>query len=353
MRSRCLVLVLLAACDGEIVGGGGPPDGAPPAPDAESLPDAEPPPPDASIEPTTLAETGLYADFASETLAPGVVEYTVNHELWADGATKRRFVLLPDGAQVDTTDMDFWSLPAGTKLWKEFTSGGTRVETRLLWKQGETNDDWFTMSYAWNEAGSEALASEEGAEDALGTEHDIPRATACKTCHQRQPGFALGFSALQLDHDEGEVNLAALVEQKRLSDPPEVTGVPVFPLPGEAVDQAALGYLHGNCGPCHNEFSDVLDRSSVIWHLDSDSLASVDETTIFQTAVGQPPDIVLEPTTSIIEPGDRDASAAFVRMSQRDPKEDSVVPMPPLATEQPDTEGGVAAVGAWIDSLDQ
>ena len=34
-------------------------------------------------------------------------------------------------------------------------------------------------------------------------------------------------------------------------------------------------------------------------------------------------------------------------MSQRDPLEDSLIPMPPLATEEVDFEGGLAAVSAW------
>jgi hypothetical protein len=356
MRRGCTLLtVLLAACSGQINGGAvdsGPPDAAP-------EPDAPPPdsaPADASFDPQSLEETGLYADFASETLAPGVVEYTVNYELWADGATKRRFVQLPEGATIDTTDMNFWSLPNGTKLWKEFSRDGVRVETRLLWKQGPTDEDWFTMSFAWNEENDEALAAELGQEDALGTPHDIPRATDCKTCHDRQPGFALGFAALQLDHAEGDMNLAALIADERLSAPPAGTKAPIFPLPGDPeLDQPALGYLHGNCGPCHNPNSDVfVDRTQIVWHLDVDSLATVGETTIFQSTVGVAPELPIgDEFTAVIEPGDADASAALERMSVRDPKEDSQVPMPPLATEQPDTEGGVALVRAWIESLEQ
>ncbi len=92
------------------------------------------------------------------------------------------------------------------------------------------------------------------------------------------------------------------------------------------------------------------------WHLDVDSLATVEETTICRTAVGVKPQIPLfgtpEPITSIIEPGNREASAAFYRMNLRDPAEDSIVPMPPLFDRaSSDTEGGVAALGAWIDLL--
>lgn len=302
----------------------------------------------------TLAETGLYSDPASETLVPGVVQYEVNYELWADGATKRRFVFLPPGATIDTSDMNFWHLPQGTKLWKEFTRDGVRVETRLIWKQGPTDEDWFVMSYEWNAEGTEATAAEFGVENALGTLQDIPRATDCPTCHKRQPGFALGFSALQLDHDRGDMNLPALIQQGRLSAPPAGSTAPVFPLPGDPVDQAALGYLHGNCGVCHNQYSDVQDTTTLIWHLDVESLATVGDTTIFTHAVGVAPQVFLNQApelTAVIQPGSRENSAAFYRMSRRDPLEDSKVPMPPLATEKVDEDGGLAALGAWIDSL--
>jgi hypothetical protein len=354
MRRAVAVLLVLVSCGGDDGsdspdgGGGGPADAAPVA-------DAAPLLPDASLEPMTLAETGLYSDPATETLAPGVFEYEVNYDLWADGATKRRFVYLPAGAAIDSSDMDFWHLPEGTRLWKEFTRDGVRIETRILWKQGPTEDDWYTMSFAWDDTGTEAVAAPIGVENALGTDQDIPSSTDCKTCHDRQPGFALGFGALQLDHDDGDVSLAALVQQGRLSNPPAGSSAPIFPLPGGAVEQAALGYLHGNCGPCHNPSSDVQDRTDLVWHLETDALGTVEETSIFVHAVGVAPQIPLfgtpEPITSIIEPGNRDASSAFHRMNLRDPAEDSVVPMPPLSTEVPDLEGGVAAVGAWIDLL--
>ncbi len=346
---------MLAACGGDdgtdspdAGGGGGPADAA-------AVADAAPPLPDASLDPMTLAETGLYADPASETLAPGVLEYEVNFDLWADGASKRRFVYLPAGETIDTSDMDFWHLPEGTRLWKEFTRDGKRIETRLLWKQGPTEDDWYVMSYAWNDAGTDAEAAPVGVEDALGTEQDVPSATDCQTCHKRQPGFALGFGALQLDHADSQVTLAVLAAQGTLSNPPAGSSAPIFPLPGGQVEQAALGYLHGNCGPCHNETSDVQDRTDLVWHLDSDSLDTVEQTTIFINAVGVKPQIPLfgtpTPITSIIEPGNREASSAYHRMNLRDPAEDSVVPMPPLSTELPDVDGGVAALGAWIDLL--
>jgi hypothetical protein len=67
-----------------------------------------------------------------------------------------------------------WEFPPGTRLWKEFSVNGRRVETRLI----ERLDDgeWRFAAYAWNEAGREAtLAPAEGA-----TPCRCPRAVATR-----------------------------------------------------------------------------------------------------------------------------------------------------------------------------
>src|SRR5262245_7866666 len=72
-----------------------------------------------SRAPQRLSETGLFADIGRETLAPGVVAYAPRFQLWSDGAEKRRWLWLPPGTRIDTSDMDSWVFPVGTKLWKE------------------------------------------------------------------------------------------------------------------------------------------------------------------------------------------------------------------------------------------
>ena len=345
MKSLLVCILCLAACgddDANLDDGGGEPDATP-------GPDAGPP-----VAPMSLEETGLWSDFAAEELADGVVEYTVKYELWADGATKRRWIYLPPGETIDTSNMDFWEYPVGTKIWKEFTVGDTRVETRLLWKV-EEDADWIAMPYVWNEAGTEALADRLGEEDAVGTDHDVPNFGMCGTCHRRQPDWVLGFTAMQLDHDEDGANLETLVEDDRLSDPPAGTTAPFFPLgfaDSDPVAAAALGYLHGNCGGCHNARSDVLDSTPVQLRLEVDKLATVEETPTYLTTVGQ--EEMAEQgqiggdVTAVIEPGMRDASAVWVRMGARG--DSSNIQMPPLATDEVDDDGR-ESVGLWIDEV--
>ena len=307
-------------------------------PDA-AIPDAAGPDADLSM-PATLEETGLYSDFANEIVAAGVEEYTPQFLLWSDGATKRRWLYLPPGSKIDTGDMDFWMFPKGTKIWKEFTRGGTRVETRLLMKNGDASTDWFMMAYAWNADQTQAVAVPFGAQDVLETSHDIPEPSDCEKCHDRMPDIGLGVSAIQLSHDGDGLTLSDLIANDRLTDPPAGN----FTIPGDAVASAALGYLHANCGNCHNDNADIPKIAMRLW-LTVDDLGTVEETPVYQTAVGVAPARVIVDVTSIIEPGDVDASAVHVRMNDRGP-----IGMPPLASEDVDS-AGVATVDAWINAL--
>ena len=92
-------------------------------------------------EPTELRCTGLYSDWDSKTVATDAQLYDPGLHLWSDGADKTRWIYLPAGQKIDTSDMDEWAFPVGTKIWKEFrlsladAATETRIETRLLWKQ--------------------------------------------------------------------------------------------------------------------------------------------------------------------------------------------------------------------------
>jgi hypothetical protein len=273
-----------------------------------------------------------------------VVEYEPAFGLWSDGADKRRFVFLPPGSVIDSSDPDFWSYPVGTKLWKEFTRDGVRVETRLLFKTGQGESGWWMMAYAWNEAQTEAVAAPRGAFDVLGTEHDIPSLGQCEKCHLRGPDVALGFSAVQLAHGGAGLTLAELVAAGRLSSPPGGT----VSVPGDAVARTALGYLHANCGNCHNARSDVKDESPLELWLTLGSLEAVASTPTYRTAVGQPPQVDIGPAvTALIQPGAPDASAVTVRMGLR-----TMLGMPPIGSELVH-EAGVAVVRLWIEALGQ
>jgi hypothetical protein len=115
----------------------------------------------APVAPRFLSQTGLYTDAATLKIDTRNRLFSAQFPLWSDGATKRRWVRLPVGSQIDLADLGGWELPVGTKFWKEFASRGRKVETRFLWQTSK--DHWVFAAYAWNDAQTDAeLVSEAG-----------------------------------------------------------------------------------------------------------------------------------------------------------------------------------------------
>jgi len=360
MRVICVAIIGgLVACGHHGADPDASPADAPPwAPDAP-LPDAPPGTPDATPidagPPQTLLETGLCANAACDQINSGIYAFTPRWPLWSDGATKKRWIYLPPGTQIDTSDMDWWHFPQGTKLWKEFTRDGIRVETRMYWKQGATDDTWFQMAYVWNATQDDAVATPLGQMNANGTQHDVPARSDCRKCHDRNPqgGRILGFSALQLDvpAKSSEIALDDIVKMGWLSKPPASNGSiggPYFPLwPDRTPEaEAALGYMHANCGQCHNEPSDVFQVCPRIFHLSVAELTSVHDTKTYITTIKQTPSITVANGTYVVAPGDPDHSALYIHFTGANGAER----MPPLATEIIDPTGQ-AALKAWIQQV--
>ncbi len=316
------------------------------------------------VERELLSQTGLFADIPTETLGARVLEFTPQFVLWTDGAEKRRWVHIPEGEQIDTSDIDEWKFPVGTKVWKEFSRDGIRIETRLLEKlpperAAEGFEGWLAMAYIWNEEQTDAVAAPMGEENVKGTEHDVPSQEACGKCHDMRVEKPIGFSAVQLDHEGAGATLQTLLDAGWLSDPPAVD----LTVPGDEVEREVLGYLHANCGHCHRARSPVNSRvSSLRLWLESESLASVEETEAYQALVDQYTEsgqgsINLYRVVS----GDPDNSELMRRITIRqgsaelmgvelDGLEVDDVPMPPLGTEIPD-DTAIELVRNWILSL--
>jgi hypothetical protein len=282
--------------------------------------------------PAHLSDAGLYKDFSARLLADGTQLFAPNNVLWSDGAVKTRWIQLPAGAQIDTSNMDHWVFPVGTKWFKEFARDGKRLETRLIWRVADTGDrerDTLFGSYVWNDTETEATFEKAGAMNVRGTQHDAPPADLCWRCHIGEQGRALGFSALQLG---------------------DVSGLPLSapPPPGTqfAAPNAALGYLHANCGHCHNPSGDAWPSSNLILRLDvAENTAA--ETQIVQSTVGVDIQQWLgHGYTKRIVAGDPANSGLWARMGQRGPN----LQMPPIATEVIDP-AGVELVRQWIQSL--
>jgi hypothetical protein len=294
--------------------------------------------------PEHLSQTGLFADLARDRLAVGVFPYAPEFALWSDGADKRRFIAVPEASRIDNHDVEAWSFPEGTKLWKEFSQGALHLETRLLQKIGPGAADWAAAAYVWRADQSDAELAPYGAVDALGTAHDVPASGECFACHDGRPSRILGFSAVQLAPRSYEApeRLGDAAAEALLSEP-----IPTLDIPGAPAERTALGYLHANCSHCHNQSEAARSDSkcfnpnqSLSFELDftlhPQDLSSVGATAAYRTALGE-----------VVEPGDPNASKVVELMSRRG---GGLGQMPPLGTERVD-ERSLSLMRDWIRSL--
>jgi uncharacterized repeat protein (TIGR03806 family) len=262
---------------------------------------AKPQPANAAKFPRKLSETGLFASTKDHTPAPGVIPYSVNAELWSDGAIKERFMAIPGDGKIDYEAMTYpqpapgalpgWRFPSGTVMVKTFSlelepgnpKSRKRLETRLLVGERvagteEVGDQvWLGYTYLWNEDQTDAELIESKGLDKTYTIKDpaapggnrdqlwhFPSRTECTLCHTMSAKYVLGVNTLQAnrDHDYGEcvANQLATFEHiglfsKPLPDRPEklVKAVDYRDTKLD-LDARARSYLHANCSHCHRKW---------------------------------------------------------------------------------------------------
>lgn len=318
--------------------------------------------------PALLSQTGLYSDFSSRTIAADVIPYEPHYAFWVDGGLKARWLWLPPGTKIDTSSMDDWVFPIGTKVWKELRFGGKVVETRLLMKVAEGSPGgWWMAAYVWRDDGSDAVATLDGATNALGSGHDVPTQVDCINCHQNVKDVLLGVSAIQLSGvgpagvadagaadaeapdagDAGDAGAAApsylmsLAAAGKLTSPPAAD----FAVPGTGVVKDALAYMHANCGNCHNGSAVRLaTQTRMRLRLLVDQTAP-EQTGAYTTTIGTVMKHPIDGATDALVPGSPEASGIWVRMGHRD-----YFAMPPVGTRSVDTVGR-QTIADWITQL--
>lgn len=322
--------------------------------------------------PSDVFCTGLYKAGDARQHADLARPYTPGLRFWSDGAQKDRFLYLPPNTQIDTSNLDAWRFPVGTKAWKEFRIDGKLVETRLFWKRSSAK--WESGTYIWDAEERSAALNTNLRPTLLASGYEIPTARDCGKCHHGGSDQLLGIEAvaLALPTAQGET-LRKLAAAGALSHPPVQTEVA---LPEDATGKAAaaLGYLHVNCGmPCHSTRG-LGDETQLVMRLRADELwatvsgdagvprtdaglaagqtertVSVVETDTYRATIDQAPTTMSVaqkfPGAHRVIPGKHDQSLVWQLAHVRGNYQ-----MPPLVSHVVD-EAGTRQLADWIDAL--
>jgi uncharacterized repeat protein (TIGR03806 family) len=209
-----------------------------------------------------LSATGCVNPANPAQSASGLVPFAPNAPFWSDGASKQRYMALPDGQRIMVNsdgDMDF---PDGSVLMKHFRIGNQLVETRLLMRHN--GGTWAGYTYEWNAQGTDATRVIGGKSvQVAGQSWLFPSEAQCLLCHTAAAGRSLGPELAQLN---GSLTYAATGRTANqlttlntigmltpaLSQP--VTQLPAMPDPlgtSGTLNERARAYLHSNCSHCH------------------------------------------------------------------------------------------------------
>jgi uncharacterized repeat protein (TIGR03806 family) len=328
--------------------------------------------------PRKLSETGLFSDTAKLIPEKGLIPYSVNAELWSDGATKERYIALPGNSKIEFETVTYpqpapgsvpgWRFADGTVLVKTFsleTEAGkkTRLETRLLvaTRVGGTEEYgdqvWHGYTYIWNDAQTDAeLADIKGVDKvytiktATGEKKQnwhFPSRAECTMCHTVTAKYALGVNTAQMNHDHNYggvvANQLATLEHigvfdKKLPKPPaELEKIADYRDPKADLNARARAYLFANCSHCHRKWGGGNAEFQLLTTLPLEDLGVVNVKPAQGTFDMKDPRLLV--------PGEPDRSMIYHRMKLL-----GLGRMPHIASNVVD-EQAVKLIGDWIKAM--
>jgi uncharacterized repeat protein (TIGR03806 family) len=336
--------------------------------------------------PRKLSESGLFLSTKDLKPAAGLIPYTVNAQLWSDGAYKERYLALPGDSQIGYNEIEYpqpspgaprgWRFPDGTVLVKTFflelekgnPASRRRLETRLLHFQKlsgteEVGDQfWQGYTYVWNDEQTDAVLADAAGVDRKFTIKDaqapggqreqtwhFPSRAECIMCHTMPAKFALGVNTLQMnkDHDYGGVIANQLrtldhlgIFTKPLPDEPEMLPR-LYDYTDEKIDlpKRARSYLHANCSICHMKWGGGNAEFLLLATLPLNELGIVNT----KPAHGN----FKIDDARLLVPGDPEHSLIYTRMKAGKLEDGR---MPRVASLVVDDKG-VKLIGDWIRGL--
>ncbi|MBX3192532.1 MAG: PQQ-dependent sugar dehydrogenase [Labilithrix sp.] len=299
------------------------------------------------IFPDRLSKTGCVDATDAKKPAPGLIPYGVNAQLWSDGASKERWLAVPDGKTISVADDGDFELPVGSVVMKTFSVAGKLVETRLLVRHDD--GDWAGYDYEWNDAQTDALLLEANKTKKVGSATwYFPSRADCVRCHTAAARRTLGLELGQLNGDltytstNRIANQLATLDHIGMFDTP--LGTPIAqivaypnPLGTSPVDGRARAYLHANCSQCHrpgNPTRSDMDLRFFVPLRDTNACATAPKV-----------DDLGVPGAKLLDPGSPGSSVLSLRVHAF-----GAARMPPLATSVIDAQG-TALLDDWIRSL--
>ncbi|HEU4627229.1 MAG TPA: PQQ-dependent sugar dehydrogenase, partial [Steroidobacteraceae bacterium] len=294
---------------------------------------------------TQLSQTGCFSSTNPTQPVAGLIPYAPNAAFWSDGATKQRWMGVPDGQRItvdpSTGDFDF---PNGTVLVKNFSLNGQLVETRLFMRHTDTGN-WGGYTYRWNDAHTDATLVSGGlVANVAGQDWIWPSEAQCLQCHTAAAGGSLGLEVQQLNSDFAYPTGRTANQLDTLEAIGMFTSSPVrlpaMPNPADATKplaDRARAYLHTNCSNCHRPGGGTpvtLDLRYTTPIADTNT-CNVDPVQGDLGVAG----------AKVIAPGDAAHSLLYLRMNRRDSNQ-----MPPIASNRVDTDGAML-LQQWISAM--
>jgi uncharacterized repeat protein (TIGR03806 family) len=313
------------------------------------------------VFPRLLSQTGAFKNTAGFVPDEALIPYDLIVPFWSDGATKTRWVSVPD-EKIKFAPTGEWVFPRGTVFVKTFELATNeanpnlkrRLETRLL--VCDSAGGVYGVTYKWRADNRDADLLETNLTETISIQTATgirtqpwyyPSRADCLTCHTANAGLVLGVKTRQLNRDyaypsgvtDNELrawNHIGLFDTN-FSD----AEIKIFPKLANAADTTrsledrARSYLDANCAHCHRP------RGTVAYFD-----ARYDTPLPQQNLVGGR--VLIDERIDgarVIAPNDIWRSILFMRTDTTEPFK-----MPQLARNTID-EAGMKLLRQWIESL--
>ena len=316
-----------------------------------------------------LSDYGFFEGrMADHNPVTGVIPYDVSAQLFSDYALKSRFIVLPQGQQLEYQKDGTFDFPEESVLIKTFyypadfrnpDKNIRLMETRILI---HTPEGWMGFAYIWNEEQTEAFLEIAGERldasfinpigETVNFKYSVPNFNQCKGCHvfnnKMEPiGPKTRLLNHDFDFDSGRMNQLEKWETLgMISGLPSVSSLPQTPdynnFESGSIEERARALIDINCAHCHR--LGAPGETSGLF-------LNIEETNPTQLGVHKPPIAAGRGSGDLdytIVPGQPDKSIMVYRMASTDPS----IMMPELGRKLVHREG-VELVKQWIKEMEK